>query len=228
MHKLVPLCVVTILLSGRVALCAGVRQAKSRPSQWPVVYTSGCTENQAETADGGSLYGKGYAYILSAPNGWVFDDEAGKAQGLNVVFYRRGESWSDGEVVMYSNVAYKEKGKDNTLKKVIKYDISRMKERKAKLKSATPSRLKLDDGTKAIIYTFTFSGADDAAAHEKVAYIDTPKVVVMLVLTARTEAAYTKAIPDFRRLVHSFQFIADRVQINRTKGTHGNGVAKGS
>jgi hypothetical protein len=195
---------------------ASASPAENQPSGSPGAEVPAESPLQVDEGHGGILYGPGYAFILSAPTGWVFDDQTGKAQGVTVVFYRQGESWTTGQAVMYANVAYKRKGQDNTIKKVIKYDIRRMKERRARMLSATRSSTRLADGRKAIVYGFAFEGADEDARREKVAYVDTPKVVVMLVLTARSEAVYRKAAPDFESLVRSFQFVGRKVQIKQT------------
>ncbi|MBV9110355.1 MAG: hypothetical protein JO306_13165, partial [Gemmatimonadetes bacterium] len=41
--------------------------------------------------------------VLAAPSGWVMDQESGKHDGPEVVFYRVGESWQNGTAVMYAH-----------------------------------------------------------------------------------------------------------------------------
>jgi hypothetical protein len=54
---------------------------------------------------GGIVYGPRAAFNISAPEGWVLDNESGKEQGLPCVLYPKGESWVDAKTVMYAQIA---------------------------------------------------------------------------------------------------------------------------
>src|SRR5215470_1626759 len=58
-----------------------------------------------ETLPGGSVYGPKAGFNISAPEGWVVDNESGKGHDLPCVLYPKGSSWSDAKTVMYANVA---------------------------------------------------------------------------------------------------------------------------
>jgi hypothetical protein len=112
-----------LLLSGASARsepvkATGEKTAIKSAAEKPAALQALTGANQA-----GILYGRGYAYILSAPKGWVMDDETGRSEGLEAVFYRQGESWAAGAAVLYANVAPKVKGQDDTLAKIIQYDL---------------------------------------------------------------------------------------------------------
>src|SRR5205809_7180926 len=53
----------------------------------------------------GILYGPKAGFNISAPEGWVVDNEAGVEQGMPCVLYPKGSSWSDAKTVMYANIA---------------------------------------------------------------------------------------------------------------------------
>src|SRR5690349_19032876 len=53
----------------------------------------------SEETQGGLIYGDGWSFLIQAPPGWVMDEQAGQEQGVNAAFYRRGESWEEGEAV---------------------------------------------------------------------------------------------------------------------------------
>src|ERR1051325_3887629 len=53
----------------------------------------------------GSVYGPKAGFKISAPEGWVVDNESGKRQGLPCVLYPKGSSWSDAKTVMYAKMA---------------------------------------------------------------------------------------------------------------------------
>ena len=54
---------------------------------------------------GGIVYGPKAAFNISAPEGWVLDNESGVEQGLPCVLYPKGESWADARTVMYAKIA---------------------------------------------------------------------------------------------------------------------------
>src|SRR5205807_3398166 len=54
---------------------------------------------------GGIVYGPKAAFNISAPEGWVLDNQAGVEQGLPCVLYPKSESWADARTVMYAKIA---------------------------------------------------------------------------------------------------------------------------
>src|SRR6184192_582796 len=82
-------------------------------------------EDDSKSMNAGMIFGRNHAYVLSAPKGWVMDNESGVSQGLHAVFYPKGSSWGKGVVVMYTNVM--EKRDKQTVDDVIKNDIADFK-----------------------------------------------------------------------------------------------------
>ena len=58
-----------------------------------------------ENIPAGIVHGPKAGFNISAPEGWVVDNEAGKGQDLPCVLYPKGSSWSDAKTVMYAKVA---------------------------------------------------------------------------------------------------------------------------
>src|SRR5438046_9635152 len=54
---------------------------------------------------GGIVYGPKAAFNISAPEGWVLDNESGVDQGMPCVLYPKGSSWSNAKTVMYAKIA---------------------------------------------------------------------------------------------------------------------------
>src|SRR2546425_4812389 len=54
---------------------------------------------------GGIVYGPKAAFNISAPKGWVLDNESGVSQGQPCVLYPKGSSWRDAKTVMYAKIA---------------------------------------------------------------------------------------------------------------------------
>lgn len=85
----------------------------------PDVSGAGSATRDANT---GLVFGKGHAFWLTAPSGWVLDNASGAADGLVAVFYRVGESWKHAKVAMYVNTV--EKG-SQSFDQLIAADIER-------------------------------------------------------------------------------------------------------
>src|SRR6186997_3453844 len=64
-----------------------------------------CTLLGEETSPGGIVHGPKTGFNISAPEGWVVDNESGKAQDLPCVLYPKASSWRDAKTVMYAKVA---------------------------------------------------------------------------------------------------------------------------
>jgi hypothetical protein len=64
-----------------------------------------CTLLGEETSPGGIVHGPKTGFNISAPEGWVVDNESGKGQDLPCVLYLKDSSWSDAKTVMYAKVA---------------------------------------------------------------------------------------------------------------------------
>src|SRR5437870_12754531 len=58
-----------------------------------------------EKIPAGVVHGPKAGFKISAPEGWVVDNEAGVNQDLPCVLYPKGSSWADAKTVMYAKVA---------------------------------------------------------------------------------------------------------------------------
>src|SRR6476660_358553 len=58
-----------------------------------------------ETSPGGIVHGPKTGFNISAPEGWVVDNESGKGQDLPCVLYPKGSSRSDAKTVMTAKLA---------------------------------------------------------------------------------------------------------------------------
>ena len=174
-----------------------------------------CSTNkvkQKENFNAGIIYGKGHAFFLTAPKGWVLDNSSGVSHGLHAVFYLEGNSWSNGTSVMYANTTLKEIQGDEPVEKVIEGDISRFKANSPNLNVIDAAPLLTRDNKKCIVKYFS---GDIHGNYEAVAYIDERKVVVMIVLTSRKKEEFDLSLPAFKELVASYQFITDDVRIEK-------------
>ena len=157
----------------------------------------------------GLVYGSDHAFFLTAPHGWVLDNSSGVPDGLYAVFYPRGGSWRESEAVMYANTSSKSTEGNETVDKVMAYDMQQFKTEHPGIEITDSETLLTKDGKKAFVRIFDYS------QHEAVAYIDEETIVSMIVLSARTEEAFQSAFPAFKELVASYSFVAKEVNIEK-------------
>jgi hypothetical protein len=164
----------------------------------------------SDEMNAGIVYGTNHAYTLSAPKGWVLDNESGTGQGLYAVFYPKGSSWAKGPVVMYTNTASKEEKGQETLQKMIDGDVANYRDnaQTKKILDGPPVFTK-DQKKKAVVKYFL---GDNRGNYEACAYIDESKIVVFIVLTAKSQREFEDNLPAFKELVGSYWFITDVVR----------------
>jgi hypothetical protein len=135
------------------------------------------------------------------------DDATAKSQGLEAVLYGKGSSWKQAVAVMYVRVIHKDK-RQPTAEKVIADDISEfLKQRPGSTVSDSPE-LATRDKKKAVVKGF-FDATNKN--YDSVAFIDEPKVVVILALSSREKKEFEKSLPAFKTLVGSYFFVRELV-----------------
>lgn len=158
---------------------------------------------KSDGSDDGTIFvGRHFSFALKEPSGWVMDSKIAKPQRLEAVLYRTGSSWAESVVVMYARVIDKDETQP-TIQKVISNDIDEFKKLSKESTVADSPALETRDKKKSIAKIFY-----DAANknYECVAFIDEPKVVVILAISSRDKSEYEKALPAFKALVSSYFF----------------------
>jgi hypothetical protein len=158
----------------------------------------------------GIVYGKDHAFAIKAPDGWMLDNQSGVRQGLQAVFYPEGGSWKESKAVMYVNGAGK--SADDTLEKFVERDVAGYREHSPGLKVADDEALPVGGKEKVLVKRFS---GDRGGSYEAVAYVEESKVVVTIVLHARTQKDFDDALPAFRQLVSSYRFLSDKVMVEK-------------
>ncbi len=145
-----------------------------------------CTLLGKETSPSGSVYGPKAGFNISAPEGWVADDESGKGQDLPCVLYPKGSSWSDAETIMYAKVASPQWEGVNAF---VAWAIDDMK-----AKHGTPKEKiaagKTKDGHDYFINEYP--ATKNYSQWERVGYVQLPQGVAYIVLSSRDQASYQK------------------------------------
>lgn len=151
----------------------------------------------------GLVFGENYLFRITAPDGWVLDNQSGRTMGLDAVFYPRGESWERTETRMYVQVWQKE-GKG--LKEIVEEDIRNYRKAFPSLKVGDEEPIRLASGKEVLVKHFEDG---NEGAIESLAWFDEPRVVVALVLSAKSAPRFDAARPDFAKLVRSYDYLGE-------------------
>lgn len=159
----------------------------------------------------GILYGENHAYSLTAPQGWVLDNQAGVDQGIHAVFYPVGFSWAKAPAVMYTSVWMKD-AENPTLKAIMENDVKAFNERAENLKVTEAPDIGIGKDKKALVRYFT---GDVHGNFEAIAYIDEEKLVVLVVLSSNNSKDFESTKRAFESLVKSYYFLTANVVIEK-------------
>ncbi len=161
-------------------------------------------KSTSEAEQGGIVYGSNFAYMISAPKGWIMDDVKARQLGLSVLFYRRGETWEKGNAVMYVNAVGRKKGVSTA--KVIADDIAETKKNGGlRLTVRLDKPVASEAQSKAT--TYLFHDVDAKTIDERISYVETPTVILLIVLTSKTTKDFKKSVADHKTLVQSEHFL---------------------
>jgi hypothetical protein len=162
-----------------------------------------------ENYRGGIVYGPKAAFNISAPQGWVLDNEAGAGQGLPCVLYPKGSTWADAKTIMYAKIASTQY---EDVDKFVAIAIKEMKDRHGPPNQKIESG-KTGDGKPYFINEYP--ATKNYSQWERVAYIQLPHAVAYVVLSSRDESSYRKDSPALREALKSFAYLepkSDREQ----------------
>ena len=151
----------------------------------------------------GILYGDDHVFSLTAPSGWILDNTSGVSQGLHAVFYPVGGSWQNSKAVMYAKGSSKDLAKNQTIQDFMSYDSAQFVAHRKPARIVDAAPITLADGRTACVRRFLYS------QNEIIAYIDEPKIVAMIILTARSSDDCQAAVPQFYELVKSYSYLGD-------------------
>ena len=159
---------------------------------------------------GGIVYGPKAAFNISAPEGWVLDNESGLEQGLPCVLYPKGESWADARTVMYAKIAGTE---FENAEKFAAVAIKQMESKHGKPKENID---KGKTGNGQSFFINEYPATKTYSQWERVAYVQLPKAVAYIVLSSRDEASYRKDAPALREVLQTFTYLEPKTE----KGAH--------
>ncbi len=150
----------------------------------------------------GMLFGSEYAFYITAPKGWVLDNQRGVSQGLHMVFYPSGQTWKDSPVIVYG----RSNPKDAQVKSISDQVNKTVEEFRTRgnpnFRAERKSSLALSNGLEVPLYYFE---GDQWGNYEAAGYIEEGKTINFLVFSARTREAFDKYITSFPEFLTSYR-----------------------
>jgi hypothetical protein len=155
---------------------------------------------------GGIVYGPKAAFNISAPEGWVLDNESGADQGMPCVLYPKGSSWSDAKTVMYAKIASTQYEDVNAF---VAMAIKEMKDRHGTPKEKIATG-KTSDGRDYFINEYP--ATKTYSQWERVAYVQLPRAVAYIVLSSRDEKSYRKDSGALQETLKTFVYLEPKFE----------------
>lgn len=149
----------------------------------------------------GMLFGVDHAFFITAAKGWVLDNESGVEQGLHMVFYPAGYTWSNSPVIAYGRKVSKT-GKIKSVKDQVEATVNQFHENGSPNYSVTKeSSITLPNGGKAPVYHYA---GDKWGNFEAVAYFEEKNTINFLVFNARGKTDFDSYLPAFEQMAATY------------------------
>ena len=153
-----------------------------------------------EEGGDGIVLGPGAAFRVTAPTGWIFDNEGCRHYRIPAVIYPLGgKSWYENDATVIYNFVYDRAQNDG----LADFFSQPPRPGEPEVTRQDLPALTTSDGREARILDLRRGGS-----LSRVAYIETPKVVSRIVLSAPDQASFDKAVPAFEKVVKSFRLLA--------------------
>jgi tetratricopeptide (TPR) repeat protein len=149
----------------------------------------------------GIVQGPKAGFNISAPEGWVVDNEAGKEQGMPCVLYPKGSSWMDAKTVMYADIAGTEFEGVNTF---VETAIKEMRAKHGIPKEKIASG-KTQDGHDYFVNEYPATKTYSQWA--RVGYIQLPQGVAFIVLSSRDKSSYQKDSGALEKVLKTLVYV---------------------
>lgn len=152
----------------------------------------------------GVVKGKDFSYSLKRPAGWVLDTKSGKKEGLSVIFYPKGQTWSASPVVIYTYVQPLDTAQE--LFRMINDDSRRMSMSIPKLRAKHLQPATLGGRPLQVVHFLS----EESRVFDAVAYMMEEQTVIRVVLSAKTMDDFKTGLPAFEESLQSYLLTAKR------------------
>ena len=142
----------------------------------------------------------GKSFLIASPEGWVLDEESGKDQGLEVVFYPQGWNLDYAPALIYTKIISKNGDLNKSFTDVISEQVDQLKNYGAVI--LKDSIAYTYDNKQSVIINFIDKSTKTS---NLVSYINEFNYVVSMILTSTDKDQFLKSKPKFFELVNSYK-----------------------
>ncbi len=151
---------------------------------------------QALLEGSGVLHNDKIGAYITAPNGWVFDQQSGLSEGLLCVMYPQGSSWRAAGEVM--SVRFGEVAPGKTSADFIETRIAELRKTSPRLESFELKPILLVSGQRAVVRRLAL---DQLGNSECLACAQLGSSVAVFAFSCRSAEGYAKGIDAFQKMV---------------------------
>ena len=165
------------------------------------------TEKDPREGAGGVIFGSGFAFVMGAPENWIFDSERAHSIGSRVVMYPAGTDLNHTQVIIHANALPLN---ELTLQEWIEQDIANLEEEFPGIVVKEHAGLKTADTLTAVVREFE-PAESCYGLYERIAYIDIGENVAIVSLSAQNKEAYDESIEAFEYVVTEFRKVDKQI-----------------
>jgi|GEM_PF-2115060 hypothetical protein len=158
----------------------------------------------AQGDEGGLIEGNKWAFLVSAPTGWVWDARTLRIQGISGLFYKAGTEYSPSKLNIYISPTSKGPGEPVALSDFIQAD-------EATFMKSNPGTIIKDIApySPGLDYRFILRDFDDQNEnyYQSLAYYEGEDAFFIFVLSCRSPAEREDERASFLELLDSFVYI---------------------
>jgi hypothetical protein len=154
----------------------------------------------------GLIHGKNHLFSLTAPPGWVLDNESGVSQGVVAVFYPKETTWGNAKMTCYSRSAEISK-EIRTPADVVQRTVRDFRAHgNPKYEARRVKSVRARAGAEGVIWHFQ---GDQWGNYEAGAYFPAKKRINSVIFTARSKADFEQGLPAFEALAKSYRLLSE-------------------
>ena len=159
----------------------------------------------AQSQGGGLIEGDKWAFLISAPMGWIWDSKSLHWQGVSGLFYKAGDTYSPTKLHIYVCPSPKKADGPATLEEFIETD-------QATFMKPNPGTLvkDLEPFSPGMEYSFVQKDFDDSNEnyYQSIAYYEGKDAYFVFVLSSRSAEERDRERTAFHELLASFTYIS--------------------
>ena len=158
-----------------------------------------------DESNGGILYGDNWAYITSAPEGWIMDQESMAHYGIYALFYERGKKFGYPTPIIYINTNKLKGPSDEALMEFIVSDLERNKISGSTITELNKQFPEFTKYNHAIYYMYNI--INSRGQYETILYTRFKETGFLIVLNTPNIETLNNLFPKMEKVIEKVRFI---------------------